>query len=637
MIWIGRLSAARVLTSIFVILAGTWSGFLVSRQFPATALDRLESFSLDWRYWLAGTRTAPRGIVIAAIDDDTIRRGGSFPLPRSTLARIVRGLANLNPQVIAIDMLLIDQGPLDGDQELAEALRSTRSVIGAAALFDTSNPPAGEQPLSRGNGEIPRPTSILRPLDTFRAVARWGLSNVLTDEFGVPRYVPMLFETEGMAVPSFALAAAAAALNTDPAFGNDFLKLGARSVDMDVGYHLPIRFYGPRGTIRTLSAFRAVDGDLMADDVQGQVVVLGAMAAGLGDRFATPFDRSMPGVEVLATAIGNLLAGDGLIRNDLTRRIDASVSVGLAIGVVLLLAIPHISLAIGLSLALFALWLAATFVAFNWGYWLGIAVPAGASVPVAISFGIARLWLVQRRAKRLASESETLRRFQAPRLAELLTRDPLFLSTPVSQHAAIVFLDLSGYTTVTEAVGPAWTRELLATLHNLIETAATACQGFVISYMGDGAMILFGIPAPRSNDACHALNAIVRLFADISAWLETLPPVARKRLAVRVAGHFGPVVLSRLGAATHQHIAATGDTVNVASRLLEVAKQRHAGIAVSEDLFGAASRVTCEAANVAGYIAGEVAIRGRTRPLAVRLAELRVPQRGDEHQSQHGD
>ena len=101
---------------------------------------------------------------------------------------------------------------------------------------------------------------------------------------------------------------------------------------------------------------------------------------------------------------------------------------------------------------------------------------------------------------------------------------------------------------------------------------------------------------------------------------QTLPPVARGKLAPRFGSHFGPVILSRLGAADHQHIAATGDTVNVASRLMEVAKQRGAPIAVSEEL--------CRAADATGdkeFDLGEpvaIDIRGRAEPLSVRFAGL---------------
>jgi adenylate cyclase len=157
--------------------------------------------------------------------------------------------------------------------------------------------------------------------------------------------------------------------------------------------------------------------------------------------------------------------------------------------------------------------------------------------------------------------------------------------------------------------------------------------------MGDGAMVLFGLPVPRPDDAARAVNTMMRLDAAISEWLQNLPPVARDRLGARIAGHFGPAVVSRLGSAQQQYVTASGDTVNVTSRLLEVAKERGARVIISEDLSAAAgptagreagSTAGREAGSTAGREAGStapreagsimaVAIRGRTEPLRVHL------------------
>jgi adenylate cyclase len=625
MIRIRRPSAIAVVTLLFVVVGAGWGALLGMRHVAALAspLDRLENVSLDWRYALAGPRAVPRGVVIVAIDDATIAQVGSFPLPRTALARIVRSLAVSGPQVIAIDMLLIDAGAPEADQELVEALRSARTVIGAAALFDADDARRSEEfflPSAAGNF-LPRPTRILWPQKQFRSVARSALTNISTDHSGVPRYVPLLFDSEGALVPSFVLSAAAAGLNADPVLGNHSLRLGARPVATDLGYHLPLRFYGPRGAIRTISASRALTGELDPEEVRGQVVMIGATAIGTGDGFATPFDRATPGVEVLATAISNLLAGDGLIKDGLVRRVDASFAFGLPIAVVLLLAIRRISIGLALIILTFCGWLALNWFAFLQGYWLSIALPVAASVPVAIAYGLTRLWIEQRISRRFASEGDILRRFQPPRLVDVLIRDPHFLATPTHQEAAIVFVDLSGFTRVTELLGPAWTRELLATFHERIETAVAGEQGFVLSYMGDGAMMIFGLPQPSPDDASRALRAVASLHHSLSIWLASLPPVAGESLASRIGAHFGPVVVSRLGSAVHQHITATGDTVNVASRLMEVAKDRDAPIVISEDLHRVA---TCVAGAADGYRIGaaiEASIRGRAHPILVRVWE----------------
>ena len=616
-----RLSARTALTILLVLIGAAWGGFLGVRHLAgrASALDALENLSLDWRYSLSGPRVPPRGVVIAAIDEATIHEAGAFPLPRSALAQIVRGIARLNPQAICVDILLLDPGNAEADRELADALRATRSVIGAVAQFGHDD--ADEvAPTGPGEALIPMPSHILWPQEIFRAAAQPGLSNVSTDRSGVPRYVPLLYEYQGAIVPSFALASAAAALNTDPVLGTDEVKLRARPVELDLGYHLPLRFYGPSGGFKDFSAWQAVSGTLDPDEVRGQVVVLGATATGTGDRFATPFDRTTPGVEIFATAISNLIAGDGLVRDHATRVIDATIAVVLPGIAVLLLALGPFWLAIALTTLAFLAWIVALVVAFNAGYWLSFAVPAAAAVPIAVTYGVARLWVEQHAVQRMAAETDVLRRFQAPGLLALLDKDPQLLMKPVRQQAAIVFVDLSGFTGLTEALGPAWTRDVLVGLHELIERAATAHRGFVVSYMGDGAMMVFGLPRPQPGDATNALAAVAQLHRDIVEWLDTLPPVARGKLAPRFGGHFGPVILSRLGAADHQHIAATGDTVNVASRLMEVAKQRGAPIAVSEEL--------CRAADATGdkeFDLGEpvaIDIRGRAEPLSVRFAGL---------------
>jgi adenylate cyclase len=104
----------------------------------------------------------------------------------------------------------------------------------------------------------------------------------------------------------------------------------------------------------------------------------------------------------------------------------------------------------------------------------------------------------------------------------------------------------------------------------------------------------------------------------MTAWLLNLPPAARDHLDFRIGLHFGPAILSRLGSPTQQQITATGDTVNVASRLLEVAKQQHCRIVVTEDLFQAAGAPTPANSEPGPYASLTVSIRGRASDLPVR-------------------
>ena len=200
-----------------------------------------------------------------------------------------------------------------------------------------------------------------------------------------------------------------------------------------------------------------------------------------------------------------------------------------------------------------------------------------------------------------------------------MRRDPNFLIEPVRQNAAIVFIDLSGFTALSEQLGPDRVRELLKEFHALVDEEAVACGGMITSFLGDGAMILFGLPAATTGDASRAAGCAVGLCRSVGRWLSSLRSSNEPAFGFKVGAHFGVIVASRLGGGSYQHITATGDTVNVASRLMEVAASHGSELALSEELLKAAGR-DC-ALFKSGTLAGpkEVRIRGRSGSLTIWL------------------
>jgi adenylate cyclase len=614
-------TASRLLTAGFLataLMSGAWLGLKEARG-VASSLDPVENLTLDWRFVLAGARPAPPGVVIVAIDDETLGEAEGHALSRGTLAQITRAIADVHPRALALDVAFPESKGEREDAELANALKSAPSVVASIGIFGEGESRGGQTQA----GELalaPKPSGVLWPTEAIRAAAQTGLANVSTDSSGIPRYVPMIFEVPEGVVPSFALAAASVAVGADPAFGPDRIELGGRTIKMDLGYHLPIRYYGPSGSFRRYSAAMLLRGGLDAATLRGQVVVVGVTAAGLGDTFATPFDRVAPGVEIFATAISNLLSADTLARTPLTRRIDAAIAVGLPVAMIALIAIRRTAVGFALAALVFLIWAAAVFLAFVDGYWLNMAAPLATSVPLLAGYTGARLLIERRSGRKAAAETATLAKFQSPLLLDHILREPRFLEQPVRQDVAVMFLDLSGSTGVAEALGPERSRDLLYGMQTLVEREVTAHRGIVINYMGDGVLAVFGLPRPQSDDAARALTTVESLYASVGAWVSDLPPAARDRLDFRIGVHFGPAMLSRLGSPTHQQITVAGDTVNVASRFLEVAKQQHCRVVVSEDLF-AAARAAPGSANVdaAAYSPRTVSIRGRTGAMQIRI------------------
>src|SRR4029077_11158679 len=97
------------------------AGFLV--------LQDVEVRTLDLRFALRGTRPHDDRIVIVGIDERTLQKLGSFPLPRKSYARLVQSLADAGARVIAFDATF----PTPESNSGLEALRKVQAEIGPGA------------------------------------------------------------------------------------------------------------------------------------------------------------------------------------------------------------------------------------------------------------------------------------------------------------------------------------------------------------------------------------------------------------------------------------------------------------------------------------------------------------------------
>jgi adenylate cyclase len=605
---------------IAAALGGFWGAglALLHWQGGSSLLDRIEAPLVDLRFLIQGPRPAPDSVTILAIDDQTVQQVGAYPLPRTTMAQLVSNVGRMQPKSVALDILFVDPGPADGDLALAEALGKTRSILAAAGLFERNTQPATDLARIAPEG-LPMVQRLLLPIETLASASAVGVVNIATDPSGVPRHIPLLVRSASQIIPSFPLRTVSVAMGRDPVLQADEVAIGDVATSTDSGYALALRFYGPAGTIRTVSANEVLSGRADEDAFRDRIVVIGVTVTGGGDAFPTPFDPVLPGVEVLATAMAHLMEGDGLVRDSRVRLVDSSVAILLPILFVLLLAWHRGIWGFAIITVVTAAWIGLTFAAFTQGVWLSATLPLLAALPPAMIFGAAELWLDRRRADRLSVQSRTLRRFQPPSLTKRLAEDPAFLMKPVHQKAAVIFIDLSGFTGLSELLPLDETREMLRGFHALVDQEAVRHQGIVASFMGDGAMILFGLPDSSPEDACHAVEACVGLCLRTEAWMEELPDAIASQIGFKIGAHFGEIIASRLGGDSHQHITTIGDTVNVASRLMEVAASHDADVALSDDLHRAAG----DACSIfeSGLLEGAfpTGIRGRSGSIPIWL------------------
>lgn len=569
-----------VLTLILPYLSGR-AGFF----------DPLEYRLLDVRHVLVGPRPAAQDIVIVAIDDQTLAAApAELQSRRQLLARIISNIAQSDARALALDVLLADPGPALEDAALAAALGEIPSSIAAAARFGS---------------QINAPDSIIWPQASFGAIAEAGLVNLSTDASGTPRYAPLLIDIEGSLVPSLPLLATLSFVDENAVFGEAELTLGARNVPLDFGFNMPLRYLGPEGSVPTYSARDLINGTL-PDRLADKLVVLGFSASAMGDRFATPFDENTPGMEVIATAISQLTGGETLRRDAQTRQWDAALAVLLTLVCVASVLIWPLSRGVPVAAGFIVAFLAAITLGFASGLWLSAALPLAAALPPTIAASGLRYMQENLQARKSERSVASLRQFQSPALAAKIESDPNYLMEPIEQDLVVLFVDLTGFTGHSQRLGQDGTRNLLAMFHKLTAQTVEARGGSVFNYMGDGALAVFGLESNRAtSQADDALASAFDLVHALSR--QSLPQTPDEALSCRIGLHSGPVTLSRLGAQSHQQVTVTGDNVNLASRLMEVAKTQKAVVVASSDF---AAGLSDHGPHGSAYTT-DVAIRGR--------------------------
>lgn len=244
--------------------------------------QRLDTLLYDLLLQLDGSDPDPR-ILIVAIDDHSTREAGAWPWPREVQAELVAKLAEARPAAVAYDILLLD--PKAGDAALG------RTMAGPARVFVPL--------LMRAPGTNGAPFDVIPPVPAVRdAAAAIGHVNLLIDNDGKVRRARLVAGDERGHWPHLMALMQRAA---DPS---------ARLPGEGEGALL-IPFAGSAGHFPTIGASSVLRGEVPAELLRDRLVLVGATAEGLGDRYATGGGNPggvLPGVEVQAHLLDGLLS-----------------------------------------------------------------------------------------------------------------------------------------------------------------------------------------------------------------------------------------------------------------------------------------------------------------------------------------
>lgn len=181
-----------------------------------------------------------------------------------------------------------------------------------------------------------------------------------------------------------------------------------------------------------------------------------------------------------------------------------------------------------------------------------------------------------------------LARYFSPQVLEELQGRDEPIGQPRSQDAAVMFLDIVGFTTLAERRTPEHVMKLLRRFCELVERHVFAHEGTLEKFLGDGAMAVFGVPRGRPDDAVRALDAANDMLDELDEWNvwreeNNLPP-----LAIGIGLHFGRVVAGDVGSERTKSFTIIGDTVNTASRIEGLTRKLGCSLLVSNAFVDAA-------------------------------------------------
>jgi adenylate cyclase len=151
------------------------------------------------------------------------------------------------------------------------------------------------------------------------------------------------------------------------------------------------------------------------------------------------------------------------------------------------------------------------------------------------------------------------------------------------RQAAVMFVDLRSFTRFAESAAPRVLADLLVDYRNQVTDIVFQWQGTVDKFIGDGVMIVFGQPEPKSDDAERALRCALHLSGALALWKTEREKEGRPALDAGIGLHVGEVIGGILQSARHDEFTVLGDAVNVSERLERLTKSLDASLVVSAE------------------------------------------------------
>ena len=608
-----------------------------ARYYHVPFIGQLDNIIYDARLQLTMPRGIDENIVILDIDEKSLQEVARWPWPRDVMAGLIQKLfEKYQVGIVAFDVVFAEadyssgirsleqmaQGALkdvpafqqalrelrpklDNDAQFAQAIKGRPVVLGyylssekdAKRIAAIPDPVLPKGTFQGRNINFTSWSGYGGNLPQFQQnAASAGHFNPLPDPDGIIRRVPMIVELDGAYYESLSLAVVRTILGfpkVEPGYapdrflqrgysGLEWLKVGPLTIPVDDVAATLIPYRGNKFSFQYLSLADVLADRVPQEKLKGRIALIGTSAPGLLDLRATPVNNVFPGVEVHANLIAGML--DRNLKEKPPYMLGAEVVLLLLGGVSLSLLIPLLS---PLVATLATLGGASLITALDVGIWqyADTVLPLAASllmIAALYTMNMAYGYFVEARSKR--QFTELFGQYVPPELVDEMARDPQkYNMAPRAAELTILFSDVRGFTSISEALKPEELREYineyLTTMSGIIRSRH---RGTLDKYIGDAIMAFWGAPV---EDAQHARNGVLAAL-DMQKECKLLNDRFSARgwptLKIGVGLNSGSVRVGDMGSQVRRAYTVMGDPVNVASRLEGRTKSYGVGILVGE-------------------------------------------------------
>ncbi len=548
---------------------GLFTAVLCSALNSVGFFAQAEMALVDTAYDLRGESPWDPSIVLVDVDDTTLREFG-WPLPRHLYANLILVAFQNGAKVIGYDVLFLDEKDRDNEILMGRASKLMGPVVYPSdyQVFDDDEP----------NNRLV-PNEVQHPI-TPLAEASAGLAHLGLDTSidGTVRRVPLQLHTDP---PPYSLALRmlqAASSPEDWKFTpNDnsaevswTKQRHATQVPLDRDGLAHINFQTVRpdssvaSLLEVLSAASGEGGLDLATFFKDKYVIVGASAAGLGDR------GSVPQASDAALVLAHVAILDNLLNDRFTEPAPTWFNTAL----ILIASIAMAWLALVSSATMSGICgLVLTFLLLGGGYFLfsgshlqvAIAAPLVAGVCSSLGANLYRRFVVEA-DERLVRQ--VFGRFVAPDILEQLIADPTKMHLQGQRvELSILFSDIAGYTSLSNTIAE---DELIRTLRDYLNPMSECILkngGTLDKIMGDGIMAFFGDPTHQPDHAIRAVRCARDMHVQLEKLNERLAAEGRSTLNIRIGIATGTVYSGNFGSAERIEYTVIGPAVNLAARL----------------------------------------------------------------------